>query len=166
MGPLDVGDPGTMVGRQPELARLRPVLLVREDLHWATQSTVLLLADLIRNHETAPLLVLGTYRDAAIHPSHPLADFLDRPPAGRLERLVLANLSPQAVTALLVDRAAVAGRGAAAVAQGLWKSTEGNPFLLTEVLRDLARAGAVSTGSVKASAVERVGIAHDVGELA
>ena len=23
MGPLDIGDPGTMVGRQPELARLR-----------------------------------------------------------------------------------------------------------------------------------------------
>jgi predicted ATPase len=66
-----------------ELSR-RPVLLVLEDLHWATTSTVLLLTHLARTYESAPLLVLATYRDAAIHPSHPFAGFLDHPPAGGL----------------------------------------------------------------------------------
>ncbi|MDQ4098558.1 MAG: AAA family ATPase [Actinomycetota bacterium] len=143
----------------------RPVLLVLEDLHWATASTVLLLSHLAHNQESAPLLVLATYRDAAIHPSHPFARFLDHPPAGRLDRIFLANLSPQAVTALLVDRAAVAGRGAAALADALWRTTEGNPLLLTEVLRDLVKSGDLSSGSVKAAAVDKVRIAHDVAEV-
>lgn len=142
-----------------------PVVLVLEDLHWATRSTVLVLDHLIRTCSSAPLLILGTYREAAIHPSHPLADLLDGPLMKRVERMVLPNLSIQSVTALLVDRSAVAGRAASTLARSLWRTTEGNPLLLTEVVRDLAAGGGLATGTVKTEAVDKVGVAHEISEL-
>lgn len=141
-----------------------PVLLILEDLHRATPSTVQLLERLANGPREARLLVVGTYRDAAIHPSHPMAGFLDDPAGEPLERMFLANLSPQGVTALLVDRAAVAGRSAAVLADVLWRATEGNPLLLTEVIKDLCAAGGLAGGMVNASAVDAVGIAHTVAE--
>ncbi len=142
-----------------------PVVLVLEDLHWATRSTVLVLDHLLRTCTSAPLLVIGTYRDTAIHPAHPLADLLAGASAPRIERLVLANLSIQSVTALLVDRSAVAGRAASGLARTLWRTTEGNALLVTEVIRDLAAGGGLATGAVKTEAVDRVGVAHEVAEL-
>lgn len=142
-----------------------PVVLVLEDLHWATQSTVLVLEHLVRTTTSAPLLIVGTYRDAAIHPSHPLADLLDGQLMKRIERMVLPNLSIQDIAALLVDRSAVAGRAASALARSLWQTTEGNPLLLTEVVRDLAAGGGLATGTVKVDAVDKVGVAHEIAEL-
>ncbi|HEX6597163.1 MAG TPA: AAA family ATPase, partial [Acidimicrobiales bacterium] len=142
-----------------------PVLLVLEDLHRATPSTVQVLERLAHGPRSGNLLVVATYRDAAIHPSHPLAGFLDNPASEPLERLFLANLSPQAVTALLVDRAAVAGRSAGVLAEVLWRASEGNPLLLTEVIRDLHAAGGLSGGTVNVAAVDSVGVAHTVAEV-
>ncbi len=142
-----------------------PVVLVLEDLQWATRSTVLVLDHLIRTCTSAPLFIIGTYRDAAIYPSHPLADLLDGPLMTRVERMVLPNLSIQSVTALLVDRSTVAGRAASTLARSLWRTTEGNPLLLTEVVRDLAAGGGLTTGAVKVEAVDKVGVAHEIAEL-
>lgn len=142
-----------------------PAVLVLEDLQWATRSTVLVLEHLIRTCSSAPLLIIGTYRDAAIHPSHPLADLLDGPLMKRVERIVLPNLSVQSVTALLVDRSTVAGRAASTLARSLWRTTEGHPLLLTEVVRDLAAGGGLATGTVKVEAVDKVGVAHEITEL-
>lgn len=142
-----------------------PVLLVVEDVHRATRSTVQVLERLAHGPEAGNLLVVATYRDAAIHPSHPLAGFLDDPDSEPLERIFLANLSPQGVTALLVDRAAVAGRSAAVLADVLWRATEGNPLLLTEVVKDLNAAGGLPGGTVNVAAVDSVGVAHTVAEV-
>jgi len=142
-----------------------PVLLILEDLHRATPSTVQLLERLVHGPRSARLLVVATYRDAAIHPSHPMAGFLDNPASEPLERMFLANLSPQAVTALLVDRAAVAGRAASVLADLLWRATEGNPLLLTEVVKDLCASGGLAGGTVNATAVDAVGLAHTVAEV-
>src|SRR5262249_12632541 len=60
------------------LARSRPVLLVLDDLHWLDAPTARLLRH-IAVHDPAPLLVLGTYREA--EGSAPLADL-----AGELRR--------------------------------------------------------------------------------
>ena len=142
-----------------------PVLLIVEDVHRASPSTVAVLERLAHGPGAARLLVVATYRDAAIHPSHPLAGLLDDPATEPLERLFLANLSPQAVTALLVDRAAVAGRAAAVLADALWRATEGNPLLLTEVVRDLRGAGGLAGGTVDGAAVDAVGVASTVAEV-
>lgn len=144
-----------------------PVLLVVEDLHWASRSTVLVLDHIARHRAPGPVLVVGTYRDAAIHPSHPLAELLHGhgPGTRRIDQIVLGNLSPQAVTALLVDRAAVAGRAASGLARSLWLRTEGNPLLLTEALRDVIAGGGLAPGVVNGDAVDRIGVPHEVAAL-
>ncbi|MGH9222951.1 MAG: ATP-binding protein, partial [Acidimicrobiales bacterium] len=152
---------GALSAAVTELGR-EPVLLVLEDLHWATPTTVVALDHLVRRSGQSHLLVVGTYCDTAVHPSHPFASFLDDPSAPRVERIVLRNLTSHEVAALLVDRAAVAGSPAAALSRALWTATEGNPLLVTEAVRDLVARGALTGGAVKAKAVDSVGIAHDM----
>jgi DNA-binding SARP family transcriptional activator len=55
------------------LAAREPLLLVLEDLHWATESTLALLHYLARRLVTEPLLIVGTLRPEAVSPNHPLA---------------------------------------------------------------------------------------------
>lgn len=43
-----------------------PVLLVLDDLQWATKPTLLLLRHVVRSTEPTRLLVLGTYRDSEL----------------------------------------------------------------------------------------------------
>ena len=49
-----------------ETARVQPVLVVLDDLHWADAASIRLLDFLVRHAALEPVLVLGTYRDAEI----------------------------------------------------------------------------------------------------
>ena len=55
-----------------ELARGAPTVLVLEDLHWADEATLDVVRLLARKADTAPALVLGTYRDDELDLRHPL----------------------------------------------------------------------------------------------
>lgn len=149
-----------VTGPRPE-----PVLLVIDDLHWATESTVAAVLHLLRHKTASPLLVLCTYRDTGILASHPLAQLIDEHASPPPARIILDDLSPHEIGALLVDRAAVAGATAVSLARRLWTATGGNPLLVTETVRDLAAAGAFAGGSVDQRVVERVGAPRDVAAL-
>lgn len=140
-------------------------VLILEDLHWATASTVLVLDHLVRHGSAAPLLVVGTYRASSILPNHPLARLLDDPSLPRPERVFLDELPPQSVAALLVDRAAVAGANAAPLANALWRTTEGRPLVVTELIRDFIAAKGLASGSVDWKRIEKVGLAADVAAV-
>ena len=49
-----------------DAAHLRPLVLFLDDLHWADQSSLLLLRHLARSAKGAPLMVLGTYRPVEV----------------------------------------------------------------------------------------------------
>ena len=53
-------------------AAAQPLLLVFEDLHWADESTLLLLRHIGRRLAEIPLMILGTYRDDELGPDRPL----------------------------------------------------------------------------------------------
>ncbi len=59
-----------------DAAHLRPLVLFLDDLHWADQSSLLLLRHLARSAKGAPLMVLGTYRPVEVGEEHPLAEAL------------------------------------------------------------------------------------------
>src|SRR5262249_47943233 len=48
------------------LATIKPLVLLFEDLHWSDHATVELLARLARRRESVALMILGTYRPAAV----------------------------------------------------------------------------------------------------
>jgi DNA-binding CsgD family transcriptional regulator len=106
-----------------------PALLALEDLHWADEATLQLLRYLGRRVNGLPLLVVGTFRDDASAPGSPLAVLLgDLATASGVTRMALRPLSPQAVQRLVEEA------GSPLDAAALHRSTDGNPFFVTEVL--------------------------------
>ncbi len=114
-----------------------PLFLVLDDLHWAAKPTLLLLRHLIRSNTHAPIVVFGAYRDNELSWSHPLAELLaDLRHSGRVERLLLWGLEPDAVEAM-VKQVERDGRLRAdeRLAARLSADTDGNPFFIGELLR-------------------------------
>ena len=120
-------------------AGAQPLLLVLDDLHAADESSLLLLQFLARDLRSAPLLVIGTYRESDAR----------RVPA-RLEilsalvregpRLPLRGLSQEEVGRYI---AAAARAGAHdTLVNAIHHATDGNPFFVTEVVRLWLAAGA------------------------
>ncbi|MFI7547600.1 ATP-binding protein [Actinoplanes sp. NPDC049599] len=105
--------------------RRRPVV-VMEDLHWADEATLDLVAFLGRRLALCRVLLVLTYRDDEVGPDHQLRTVLAGLPRALVRRLPLASLSVAAVDEL----ARRAGRSSASV----YEVTGGNPLLVTEVL--------------------------------
>jgi hypothetical protein len=117
-----------------------PVLLILDDLQWAAKPTVLLLRHLLRASDPARLLVVATYRDT--DQGAAFADFLaDLPSLADTERLPVTGLDADGVVAFLEAAAGHAlDANGAALAQTVWRETEGNCFFVAEVLRHLAES--------------------------
>ena len=125
-----------------EIASTAPLALVVDDLHWADRATLHLLRHVARAPREAALLIVGTYRDAEVRPSHPLAELLADLRRDRLvERVTLEGLRERDVGALI---AAHAGHAAPPSLVGaVHEHTDGNPFFVEEVLRHLIETGVV-----------------------
>jgi DNA-binding SARP family transcriptional activator len=113
------------------IAATAPVLLVLEDLHWADDSTLDLLAALLRRREPAPLLVLGTYRPEGEPPVAALVH--DLGVRGLCEELPVPRLSAEAVAAYL-DVRFPAAPVPAGLAETLAQRTGGNPLFMRNLL--------------------------------
>jgi class 3 adenylate cyclase/tetratricopeptide (TPR) repeat protein len=140
------------------LAAIRPVLLIVDDLHWATAETLQVLRTLIWDAERLPLLVLGTARPIPADAAGPAVTELRGLQAD--SRVVdIASLHLDDVTAAL---SSVRGRAvkAAGEAARLHQITGGNAFLISEVIRELADGGNLDRltvpGSVTRMVVERL----------
>ena len=123
------------------------LVLVLDDVHWATKPTLLLMQHVVRvaSDESAPILVLATYRDTDIDRDHPLPSVLaDLRRLAGVDRLQVDNLTIDEVLALVE---AAAGHDLdqpiQVLATVMYAETEGNPFFVGEVLRHLIETGAV-----------------------
>ena len=65
-----------VLGLLGRLSAARPVMFVLEDLHWADQSTLELVAFLVRSLREARVLLVATYRSDELHRRHPLRPLL------------------------------------------------------------------------------------------
>lgn len=121
-------------------ARNRPLLLVFEDLHWADESTLLLLRHLGPRIPQTPLLVIGTYRVDELDSDRPLTSAL-----GPLRR----DVGAAEIRLRTVDRDEVAAILAARAGQPppddlvdlVLDETQGNPYFVEEVYRHLRDHG-------------------------
>jgi tetratricopeptide (TPR) repeat protein len=110
-----------------ELAARGPTVLVIEDLQWADEATLDVIALLGRKIETVPALAALTYRDDELDRRHPLRIVLGAFARARtLRRLELTPLSRDGVAQLAEPHGIDADE--------LYRRTGGNPFFATEVL--------------------------------
>ncbi|EYF08908.1 AAA family ATPase [Chondromyces apiculatus] len=114
----------------------RPVVLLIDDLQWADLGSLDLLQHLLTHPKAADLLVVGNYRDGEVDDTHPLAATLKavRDAKIPITSLTLAPLDPVEIVDFLVDMFAGERAQVEQLATLLWSKTEGNPFLLTQVL--------------------------------
>ena len=122
-----------------------PALLALEDLHWADDVAMEVLAQLARRLPELRLLVVGTYRSDELFPRVPMRDWRARLLAQRLaEELRLQRLDPDevaAMTTLLLGRSIPAPQD---VVDLICQRSNGIPLHVEELL-------AASTGELESS---------------
>ena len=109
-----------------DLLSTQPSLVLLEDLHWADEATLDLLRYIGRRIARTRSLVVASFRNDEVGPSHPLRLVLGDLATSGAERLEPQALSLDAVREL-------AGERDIDVAE-LHRRTGGNPFFVTEVL--------------------------------
>jgi tetratricopeptide (TPR) repeat protein len=125
-----------------KLAAQAPLVLVLDDLHWADQSSVALLAHLSRGTANLPVLIVGTLRrtEAELE-KHPVIDLireLEREDSAR--RIPLGDLDGKRVGALL--KAEFGGEVAEPLTRWVVQTAGGNPLFLSELARLMKENGA------------------------
>jgi DNA-binding NarL/FixJ family response regulator len=128
-------------------ASTRGLVLVLEDLHWADASTSELLGYVTRRLRGTRVIVLGTCRGEELVPSHPVS-LLAREWRNLYGSAVieLGPLSKDAVGEMV--RTILPGQPIPEALQELLNSrSEGNPFVLEELLRDSLDRGFVYRGT-------------------
>jgi len=115
------------------VSRTQPLALVLDDLHWADESSLLLLEFLAREISSFPIMVMGTYRDNEVTGSHPLVQTLSSlVRENNFLRVSLTGLNREEVGDLVAAKAGVAVPEEAV--DSLHQRTEGNPLFVSEVV--------------------------------
>ncbi len=121
-------------------ANNQPMVLTFEDLHWADESTLLLLRHIGARAASVPVLVVGTFRDDELEPGRPLTTAI-----GPLFRDVGAtDVRPKLLTREEVKTVLGARAGSEAppeLVDLVYSETHGNPFFTEELFRHLRDSG-------------------------
>lgn len=126
-----------------ELSSQGPILIVLEDLHWASGSTLQLVHYLARRLTDDRVLMVGSFRSEEVGLGHPLQALRRRLIRdGLAVPLRLSRLSSSAVEAVVMEMSG-AGEEALALAKRLYQDTEGNPFFLIETVKGLFDTGSI-----------------------
>ncbi|MEA2627159.1 MAG: eukaryotic-like serine/threonine-protein kinase, partial [Candidatus Binatota bacterium] len=138
-------------------ARRRPLAIVVDDLHAADLPSLFLLEFVSGRLDDAPLLIIGTYREAEVRRTPEAADVVSRI-ARRSLRIVLRGLSQPDVAELV---AATAHETVPPdVVREIHRVTDGSPLFVQEVVRTLAAEGRLSSPGARVRALP-AGV-HDV----
>ena len=132
-----------------DLLAERPALAVIEDVHWADEATLDLLRYAGRRIARTRSLLVASFRNDEVTPSHPLRAVL-----GDLATAGAPRLAPQPLS-LAAVRLLSAGSGVNATA--LHEQTTGNPFFVTEVLAATAKAETGVPATVQDAVLARAG---------
>ena len=140
-----------------ELSHSWPILMVLEDIHWASDTTIALLlhlAQYLRTSATTPIMILATYRSNEISSNNGAPDT-------PLARLLTSMGHSSSVTRIELDSALTPASGKAFVEgvvnrtplknaaerteliEWLFQQTTGYPLLTMELVRHLLETGAL-----------------------
>jgi DNA-binding SARP family transcriptional activator len=151
----ELGEPGLEVSAAPEsavrvfeavahlldcLASRQPVLLVLEDLHWSDEMSLRLFSFLSHRIPDRSVLLVGTAREEEVSEAPLLSQLLQE--LERNRQVISFTLSPlsREETGTLVRRlgqARIEESVLTRLEQGVWASSEGNPFIVVETMRAL-----------------------------
>jgi tetratricopeptide (TPR) repeat protein len=140
-----------------------PLVLLLDDAHWADSGSLFLLRHLARRARRQRLLIVLTYREIDLDQAGSLTDVLTDLNRERLAvRLKLGRLSPEQTRDLLAGL--FQGPAADALADAIYRETEGNPFFVEEVCKTLIEEGRLvfEAGGWRAERVDDIIIPQSV----
>jgi DNA-binding CsgD family transcriptional regulator len=115
------------------LARLAPVALLVEDVHWADRTTLEFLVFVVRNLRDDPIALIGTYRSDELHRRHPLRPILaELERSGRAERLALQPFDRREVAAQV--QGILGAEPDPELVDSVYARSDGNAFLAEELV--------------------------------
>lgn len=125
------------------LSVAQPVVLVLEDLHWATPPTLLLLRHVVQSMGDARVLILGTYRDEEAVATPQLRDLITEIRAdSRATRIALTALTSDDIASMITSSVPDAPiEQVADLALRLTEESNGNSFFVCELVDHLAATG-------------------------
>lgn len=120
---------------QPE----HPLVLFLDDLQWADSASLKLVQLLTTANDDLCLLLVGAYRDNEVSPTHLLMVILEeiRKVGLVVNEIWLQPLLLTTVNQLVADALHCSLQQCQALAELLWKKTDGNPFFLNQLLISL-----------------------------
>jgi DNA-binding winged helix-turn-helix (wHTH) protein/tetratricopeptide (TPR) repeat protein len=130
------------------VSRVRPLLLLLDDLHWADEPSLRLLHFLVRGMRAARVGLLGTYRDVEVRRQHPLAQLLGlMAKEPHFRRILLRGLAEPDVARFIQE---TTGRATPeGLVRAVFEMTEGNPFFVCETVRLLDAEGRLQDGAAE-----------------
>jgi class 3 adenylate cyclase/predicted negative regulator of RcsB-dependent stress response len=124
-------------------AREHGLLLVIEDVHWADSATRELLDHIARRLTNTRSLLLVTYRSDELDRRHPLAPFLQTWRRSGLAELVALTPLEQTEIAQMIAAILDDAEIGADFREVMYARTDGNPFVLEEMLKEAIDRGDV-----------------------
>ena len=132
---------------------MQPLVLVLDDLHWADKPSLLLLEFLVRQISESSLMIVGSYRDAEVSLEHPLFETLAQMPRNQsFHRRILEDLVPKDVGECIL--ATNGSNASQELVDAVYAHTEGNPFLMNEVIRLLVERDELGDGASDGASIE------------
>ncbi|NOT56343.1 MAG: AAA family ATPase, partial [Deltaproteobacteria bacterium] len=120
------------------LTATTPLVLLLEDIHWSDYSTLELISYLAAQKERARLMVIGTYRPAAVIGGHPLKGIKEELQArGRCHELAVPLLTEREVETF-VSHCFSQNPSAVKLASVIHRRTEGNALFMVNVVNAVA----------------------------
>ncbi len=130
------------------ISREKPLMLILDDLHQADRVTLQLLRYAIRHIFDDRLLMIGSFREEELDPSHPLWRIvLELEKEGLSHTLALEGLPEESIAQILEERIGVT-EYSKQLADMLGRTTRGNPYFVLETLRSLSEARVIENGLV------------------
>ncbi|MFO7634968.1 MAG: AAA family ATPase, partial [Caldilinea sp.] len=124
------------------LARLQPLILTLEDLHWSDDASLDLLSELLSTVQGTPLLLLCVYRPHEERRCDQLPTLAARRCPGRYQELVLHELTPAQIQQMVESLLRVEAL-APATKEWVLSRAQGNPYFTEELLLSLIEAGLI-----------------------
>jgi diguanylate cyclase (GGDEF)-like protein len=162
-----IPDVELIIGKQPPLAELppgqslnrltstflnfvrtviqfkHPLVLFIDDLQWIDIASLNLLQSLIEDRELHELLIIGAYRDNEVSANHPLMIMQQQLAKKYIQftNIVLTPLKQQDIENLISDSLVSTQRSIPEFADLVLNKTNGNPFFVYAILKDLYDEG-------------------------
>ena len=122
-----------------------PLVVFLDDLQWSDAPTLRLLKKLMTAREITHLFVIGAYRSNEVDRGHPLLLTCDEiRKVKEICDLPLSPLDQSSVTQIVADTLLAESKESEALGALLFQKTEGNPFFVKELLKNLHEEGYVT----------------------